>query len=110
MEWAFRQDCQSSGAKFVLVVLADKADEKHSCFPGQALLAQMTGQGERTVRRQLAVLEEEGLVRRIRRHGDGGLRTSDRYILPVDGRGDPPAKSDTTGQIGRADLPAICDT
>ena len=87
--WAYRQPI-TSGAKFVLVALADMADEEHSCFPGQAKLAAMTGQGERTVRRQLAELEEAGYIKRERRFGARGFRTSDRYMLPI-----------PTGQIGQ---------
>jgi ribosomal protein L44E len=81
--WAYRQDI-TNGAKFVLVALADMADEAHSCYPGQAKLAQMTGQSERTVRRQLAELEIAGYITRARRFDKAGHRTSDRYKLPVD--------------------------
>lgn len=81
--WAYRQNI-TNGSKFVLVALADMADEAHSCFPGQAKLAQMTGQSERSVRRQIAELELAGYITRARRFDKGGHRTSDRYTLPVD--------------------------
>lgn len=109
--WAYRQNI-TNGSKFVLVALADMADEAHSCFPGQAKLAQMTGQSERTVRRQLAELEIAGFITRARRFDKLGHRTSDRYTLPVDadvlaiptGQNDrsyvPPANL-TTGQDDR---------
>ena len=80
--WAYRQSV-TTGAKFVLVALADLADEAHSCYPGQAKLAAMTGQGERTVRRQLLELEMAGYVTRARRFDKAGHRTSDRYVMPV---------------------------
>jgi len=70
--------------KFVLVALADMADEQHSCYPGQATLAAMTGASERTVRRALVKLEEDGLISREERRKEGGYRTSDRYVLSVD--------------------------
>lgn len=95
VEWAYAQDCGSPGAKFVLVTLADFADEAGSCFPGQDLLAERTGQGVRTVRRQLAELEDLGLLRRhARSRGEGRGRTSDRYVLAAGGEG-------STGQSGR---------
>jgi hypothetical protein len=106
--WAYQQRL-TPGAKFVLVALADMADEQHSCFPGQAKLAAMTGQGERTVRRQLLELEVAGYVSRARRFDKAGHRTSDRYVLPVgqsvptgqDGhRPNQPAAKLTTGQTG----------
>ena len=48
--------------KFVLVALADMADEKQSCYPGQATLSRMTGASESTVRRALNRLEDGGLL------------------------------------------------
>lgn len=81
--WAYRQEITSSGAKFVLVALADFADEAGSCYPGQKRLAEMTGQSVSSVGRHLKALEKMGLVSRERRSTDGGFRTSDRYVLPV---------------------------
>jgi hypothetical protein len=109
--WAYQQDCPT-GAKFVLVALTEFADQEFSCYPGQARLAAMTGQGERTVRRNLAALEDAGFIRRERRHSGEGYRTSDRYFLAVKlasgqfgqwpNTTDLPAKSgDLTGQIGQ---------
>lgn len=110
--WAYRQNIAASDGKSVLVALADMADEAHSCYPGQAKLAQMTGHAERTVRRQLAQLELAGYIKRERRFDKLGRRTSDRYVLPVDadvlpiptGQNDrsygPPANS-ATGQDDR---------
>lgn len=108
--WAYRQPI-TNGAKFVLVALADMADEAHSCFPGQAKLAAMTGQSDRTVRRQLAELELAGYIRRDRRFDAFGHRTSDRYTLPVDAdvliptgqddhRPEQPQARSTTGRRG----------
>ena len=84
--WAYEQDL-ASGAKFVLVALADGAsNEDYTCYPGQETLARMTGQGARSVRRHLAELEAAGLIVRERRNRKNGSRTSDRYTLKV---GDP---------------------
>lgn len=111
--WAYQQAAPSPGAKFVLVALADMADEAHSCFPGQAKLAAMTGQGERTVRRQIAELEDAGLLQRERRFDSLGHRTSDRYVLQiptgqVDHRPSRPPAKVTTGQNGhRPETPAL---
>ena len=40
--WAYAAQIRSAGRKFVLVALADFADEAWSCFPGQERLADMT--------------------------------------------------------------------
>jgi hypothetical protein len=85
MNWAKRQKVGGPGPKAVLMALADYADERHSCHPGQALLAEITEQSERTVRGQLALLESAGLLRREPRfRTEGRGRTSDRYFLAVD--------------------------
>lgn len=104
LTWAFKQDGLPSSAKFVLVVLADKANQSHRCFPGQKMIAEMTGQTDRSVRRQMVILEEAGLLRRVPRYGDDGYRTSDEYELPVNG----PFEA-TTGQNVHQSLPDIDD-
>ena len=102
--WAYRQDPGDPGAKFVLVALADFADEVGSCYPSQSTLARMTGQSDRTVRRHLKAMEKSGLIRRERRFGAGGSRTSDRYVLAlstpgqIDQRSDCPVVTVTSGQ------------
>jgi pyocin large subunit-like protein len=68
-------------SKFVLVALADMADEENSCYPGQKRIAAMTGFSEKTVSRAINSLEEMGLLAREQRHGNFGYRTSDRYKL-----------------------------
>ncbi|WP_295035094.1 helix-turn-helix domain-containing protein [uncultured Microbacterium sp.] len=90
--------------KFVLVALADMADEQHSCFPGQTTLAQMTGASESTVRRAVRKLEDLGLLNREERRSAGGYRTSDRYLLqvgasPKDNRSDCAVGGEPASQI-----------
>lgn len=100
INWAYQQEGIGAGAKFVLVALADYADQDWSCYPSQERLASMTEQGVRTVRRHLADLEALGLIRREQRRVDGH-RTSDRfYLLPAKTAASQPANDDTpTGQI-----------
>lgn len=80
--WAYDLPLKGS-MKPVLVVLADMADESHTCFPGQDRVAQMSGLTVRTVQRALVKLEAAGLIERQHRVGYGGYRTSDRYVLNV---------------------------
>lgn len=81
--WAWGLDV-GTGKKMILLALANYADEEGSCFPGQEKLARMTGQTERTVRRLLTELEDEGLIRRAHRYAAGSSgRTSDRYALQL---------------------------
>jgi hypothetical protein len=73
MEWAFHAPIQSSGAKFILVALAeharDEGREGWTCFPSVKRLAKWTAQGERTIERHLSWLIAEGWISRETRHG-----------------------------------------
>ncbi|MFF1633950.1 helix-turn-helix domain-containing protein [Leifsonia sp. NPDC058248] len=81
--WAY--DLPLTGSKkFVLVALADMADEENTCYPGQERLGKMTGRSVATVRRALDALEALRLIEREHRIGSGGHRTSDRYRLNLD--------------------------
>lgn len=82
LHWAWELPLRSTD-KFVMVALADLADEKHSCFPGQKALAAMTGASEVTVRRAIARMEEQGLLTREERRNESGYKSSDRYFLQV---------------------------
>lgn len=81
--WAFSIATLKSGPKFVLVALANYADEEHTCFPGVPKIAAMTGIAESSVREHLKVLTERGLIEVERRHRSDGSRTSNRYRLAV---------------------------
>lgn len=82
--WAYRQQLKA-GAKFVLVTLADMADQEHSCYPGIEQLAALTGLGRTAVKNAIAALTQAGLLAAQRRHRKDGSRTSNRYYLDVDG-------------------------
>lgn len=80
LNWAWEAQLPMA-QKFVLVALADMADEKETCYPGQERLAAMTGTSVSTVRRAVKALEEMGAISRRARGVAGGGRTSDRYYL-----------------------------
>jgi biotin operon repressor len=106
--WAYDLDLPSP-RKFVLVALADFADENGSCFPGQQRLAKMTGLGERAVRNSLKTLEDEGLITRLARY-ENGHRLTDRYRLaigiPAPDAGSIPAPHDIHTGTSRQFIPA----
>ncbi len=85
LTWAFNLDGVKSGPKFVLVALADYADEANSCYPGVKKIARRTGISESSVRVHLDTLIELQLITEERRHGAGGYRTSNRYHVNVGG-------------------------
>lgn len=86
--WALAQR-PNQAAKFVLTILALYADERATCFPGIELLADVARMSEKSVRRHLKALQEEGLIyveRRTYRLADGQVRrSSNRYYLLVFG-------------------------
>ena len=109
--WAWSLTIEPSAKKFVLVALADFADEASSCYPGQSTLAAMTGQSVESVRRHVKALEEDGWLTREQRRRADGSRTSDRYVLAVNLTGSTTGQSaphlpvnlpEPTGQIDRA--------
>lgn len=84
LSWAFDLEGLKSGPKFVLVALADYADERASCFPSVPHLAKRTGFGQTAVRAHLDKLQELGLITEERRHRSNGTRTSNRYTLNLE--------------------------
>ena len=87
--WAFGLDGINPARKFVLVTLANYADEDDSCFPGQEKLARDVGTSVSTIRRALKELEDGGYIVRERRYRSDGYRSSDRYYLQVNMTGRP---------------------
>lgn len=77
--------------KFVLVALADRADEAGLCWPGLSDICSRTGMSRRRVLAALHELEAAGAVQ-IR---TGGPRQSNRYVLGI-GR-----EIDTRAECGR---------
>lgn len=86
MNWAFEESGVTTNAQWsVLVVLANRADEDNTCWPGQEKIARESRQSVRTVRAALAALEEAGLIsRQERRRPSDNMRTSDRYTLHLE--------------------------
>ena len=82
INWAYQQEGIGAGAKFVLVALADYADQEWSCYPSQERLASMTAQTVRGVRNQIKVLVELGLLVVEERWVDGHRRTNRYYLNP----------------------------
>lgn len=81
ISWALGTAVGDTGAKLLLLALANYADEHGECWPSQARLAQDTELTDRTIRTKLKLLEEGGFLSRERRQSDAGWRTSDYYRL-----------------------------
>lgn len=79
--WSNKQRVGSSGAKLVLLALANYADEDGYCWPSRRTLAHVTEMSPDSISRHLSTLEAGGFVEREARKGDRGQRTSDLIRL-----------------------------
>lgn len=87
LHWAFAQHIDAP-VKFVLVALANYANEDGTCWPGFERLCQATCLSRSTIIRALEKLETSGLLRRTKR----------------------PNKSNTYELVGVRQTPAKCQT
>ncbi|AKK07407.1 DNA binding protein with helix-turn-helix domain (plasmid) [Corynebacterium mustelae] len=75
------------GPTLVMLALADFADERNSCFPGQSTIAARARCSKRSVVTYLKELEELGLItvesRFFSNGGSSIRRSSNRYVLHV---------------------------
>ena len=83
VNWAYEQDLPPS-PKFLLVTIADKADDDGTTAVGVDFLAYETGISTRTVIRHLKQLEEMDLLHKERREykGFGGRKTNLTILHP----------------------------
>lgn len=78
---AAKTKCKTPTAKLVLLMLANYADEDYASYPSMATLADLCSCDERTVKRALRSLEDDGLIRTEPRYGKDGKQTSNRYVI-----------------------------
>lgn len=69
-----------SQEKYVLIMLANYADESGKCWPSVQTLANDTGLSTATVKRVLKKLTDRGVLSRAQRR-KGGMKTSNLYAL-----------------------------
>lgn len=121
--WAWDVDLKGDPlVKFVLVALADQADDYGYCWPSQKKIAEKVCQGERTVRRHIATLRDLGLLTVIRRSSTRGRRSNGYQLhvgmkleeslesrLPANlaGSGEPTDEAPVDNSDGQGDSPAI---
>lgn len=82
MAWASKAKTRNTVTKLVLLMLANYADDEHSAFPSYAHLADLCECTERTVKRAIKELQDQGLLEVQRRFKDG-RQTANRYVIQV---------------------------
>tara|TARA_R100000734_G_scaffold12493_1_gene9255 strand:- start:13613 stop:14239 length:627 start_codon:yes stop_codon:yes gene_type:complete len=92
---ALKIDGLTPTKKLVLVILANYADEKGTCYPSYKHIARVIGlETTRTIQNAIKEFEEMGLLRIERRKLDNGGYTSNRYHLTL--KSDPIVADNTT--------------
>ncbi len=84
LTWAFRQHSLRPPERFVLVTLADRANQEGVCWPGYGDLAYRTGYTVRRVQQLMGTLVRSGLVEKVEREGQRGQRRSNLYVLHLE--------------------------
>jgi DNA-binding transcriptional regulator YhcF (GntR family) len=69
MRWAFQQTGLKAPVKFVLVALADRANELNECFPSVEQIRADTGLSRHTICAATEVLASMGLLEKVKRFG-----------------------------------------
>lgn len=81
MAWAVKQDVPNSGAKLVLLLLANHTNgHTGQCNPSQGLLAKECCMGLSTLRRHLADLEEAGFISVVHQYAEN-MKRPNQYII-----------------------------
>ncbi len=81
MAWAWNLPLPPT-PKFVMMALADEANDDGYCFPSHHRIAQKCSINERSVRRMLSMLSADGYLE-IKQRFNGRARTSNGYKLAI---------------------------
>lgn len=87
MNWAWQLRLKPT-IKFVLMALADAADDEGHCWPSVPTLAHKTCMDERSVQRILKVLKDSNFIEVQARYRNDGSPTSNKYRLALITTGD----------------------
>ena len=83
LNWALEQDrIDNPGAKFVLLVLCNYADEKGQCWPSRENVAQKTAMSISSVQRHINWLAANGFLTWTNEHTKENRQTPNVYQLP----------------------------
>lgn len=82
MAWAWSQEIKS-GPKFVLIALADRADESGICWPGLNWIHAKTGMSVGAVSDNINRLKKIKLLKVVNRKRNDGSKTSNLYSLCI---------------------------
>ena len=81
LDWATDIRVGSPTMSLILILLANKADEKFSCYPSVGTLVTESCAARSTVLETLKRLEVEGFITRVAQYHESGVQRSSRYLL-----------------------------
>ena len=81
LDWATGIRVGSPTMRLILILLANKADEKFSCYPSVGTLVTESCAARSTVIETLKRLEVEGFITRVAQYHESGAQRSSRYLL-----------------------------
>jgi|SRR5215510_2102526 len=99
LSWAEDVKTGSPIRKSVLIMLANHADESHSCFPKVKTISAATEISVSAVSEAIKNLVADGWIKTLERYDAKGARIHNRYLLMVDGPDTPlPPYDDYVGE------------
>jgi hypothetical protein len=90
MAQVWKAEMSNINDKFVLLALADYADEDDKCFPSSKTLATKCCLHKRTVQKAIVRLEEAGYITKEERVRKDGSCSSNHYVVSLSRLGDGP--------------------
>lgn len=81
LDWATDIRVGSPTMRLILILLANKADEKFSCYPSVGTLVTESCAARSTVLETLKRLEVQGFITRVAQYHESGAQRSSRYLL-----------------------------
>jgi len=81
LDWATGIRVGSPTMRLILILLANKADEKFSCYPSVGTLVTESCAARSAVLETLRRLEAEGFITRVAQYHESGAQRSSRYLL-----------------------------
>jgi len=81
LDWATGIRVSSPTMRLIVILLANKADEKFSCYPSVGTLVTESCAARSAVLETLRRLEAEGFITRVAQYHESGAQRSSRYLL-----------------------------
>ncbi len=104
LNWALSQDqIENSGARFVLLVLANYANEMGQCYPSRETIAKKTSTSVRSVQNHINWLAEHGYLVWTNERNDSKQQTPNIYQLKKPSANSAPREEKPSANIAEAE-------